>query len=744
MLSPLGRKVYAIVNYDNFEIFPDIIDEYSAMVRDLVDRFYSGVTRYTTSGFLRTKLGDALKQRAVAPHIYESAEEASAHLRELEGKTAQAETANKMTHMNKITQASRQAGEAPADQASAKARHSAAIPHCRRTGMLSPDAVDALADIAKRTNRLVRLYAERLKSDDGYQVIDPRTVAAHVPGVLPQNAEADPAPLVKEQIALWSDLALLWQRTAARLLFNAPAEPVIAPAQQDKRFKNELWAENPFFDYLKQSYLLMSRFLKRRCAASRASIRTPTTRRILHPPVPQRTVADQFRRDQSGRCSRRRSRSRGENLINGLRNLIEDLERGGGRLSLKMATSTAFRFGENIASSPGKVVFQNELMQLIQYAPSTPTVHRRPLLIVPPWINKFYILDLKPKNSFIKWCVDQGHTVFVISWVNPGAELAGKEFSDYLLEGPLAALDAIEQATGEAEVNVSRILHRRHPDREHARLYERQRSDERIASATLFTTLLDFADVGDISVFIDEAQLQLADEHMERLGYLEGHHMAEAFNLLRENDLIWFFFVNNYLLGREPAAFDLLYWNSDSTRMPATMQVLYLRNMYHRNVLKDPGGITLANVPIDLRKIEVPVYFLSTREDHIAPWRSTYAGTQLVSGPVRFVLGASGHVAGVINPPSANKYGYWTNEALPADRRLAEQGRVSSGFLVDRLDEVDRPVTGAGRFRRASPAAASSRRSRMRPVRMSRCASPVWRFNGPSGGDIAAHRRGPL
>jgi polyhydroxyalkanoate synthase len=288
------------------------------------------------------------------------------------------------------------------------------------------------------------------------------------------------------------------------------------------------------------------------------------------------------------------------------------------------------------------------------------------LLIVPPWINKFYILDLKPKNSFIKWCTGQGHTVFVISWINPGAELADKGFADYLLEGPMAAIDAIRKATAEEEVNVigyciggtlTAI----------ALAYMAATNDRRIAAATFFTTLLDFSDVGDISVFIDEAQLQLADEHMNRVGYLEGYHMAEAFNLMRENDLIWFFVVNNYLLGRDPAAFDLLYWNSDATRMPATMQSFYLRNMYHRNILKNAGGITLANVPIDLRKIDIPIYFLSTREDHIAPWRSIYSGSQLVSGPVRFVLGASGHVAGVINPPSANKYGYWTSKSKSAD-----------------------------------------------------------------------------
>jgi polyhydroxyalkanoate synthase len=528
-----------------------------------------------------------------------------------------------------------------------------------------PKAAEALADIAKRSSNLCSRYAERLKTSDGYQVIDHRTVAATFQE-LARKAAANPTPIIKEQFALWADLTLLWQRTATRLLLNTPVEPVIEPAKTDKRFKNEAWVEQPLFDYMKQYYLLLSRYLQSSVRGingvdphthHKAQFYTrqfvnalsPTNFVATNPVVLNTTI-------ETG----------GENLINGLRNLVEDLERGDGRLSLKMSDLAAFKFGENIANSPGKVVFQNELMQLIQYAPATPTVHRRPLLIVPPWINKFYILDLKPKNSFIKWCVDQGQTVFVISWINPGAELAHKGFSDYLLEGPLAAIDAIERATGETEVNVigycigGTLM-------ASTLAYMGATNDRRVASVTLFTALLDFSDVGDISVFIDEPQLELADQHMNRLGYLEGRHMSEAFNLMRENDLIWFFVVNNYLLGRDPAAFDLLYWNSDATRMPAKMQSYYLRNMYHRNVLKNAGGITLANVPIDLRKIDVPVYFLSTREDHIAPWRSTYAGTQLVSGPVRFVLGASGHIAGVINPPSANKYGYWTSEALPAD-----------------------------------------------------------------------------
>ena len=532
-------------------------------------------------------------------------------------------------------------------------------------GALSPKAIDALADIAKRSDRLFQLYIDKLKTDDGYQVIDPKTVVATFQELV-QRVEVDPAPIVKEQLALWTDMATLWQRTASRILFNTPVEPVVEPAKQDNRFKNKSWDENPLFDYMKQSYLLLSRYFQSSVrnvkgldphTLHQAEFYTRQFVNALSPTNFAATNPDVINKTMETRC---------ENLIAGLRNFIEDLERGGGRLRVKMADNEAFQFGKNIASTPGKVVFQNELIQLIQYEPSTPTVYRRPLLIVPPWINKFYILDLKPKNSFIKWCVDQGHSVFVISWVNPGAELASKAFSDYLLEGPLAAIDAIKRATGEAEVNVIGYCIGGTLTAT-ALSYMAARNDRRVTSATLFTALLDFADVGDISVFIDDAQLKLADEHMNRLGYLEGYQMAEAFNLMRENDLIWFFIVNNYLLGRDPAAFDILYWNSDSTRMPATMQSFYLRNMYHRNVLKNPGGITLANVPIDLRKINVPIYFLSTREDHIAPWRSTYAGTPLVSGPVRFVLGASGHVAGVINPPAANKYGYWTNETLPAD-----------------------------------------------------------------------------
>lgn len=572
----------------------------------------------------------------------------------------------------------------------ATARHSRTME--RIVKQLNPKATDtesaqpminALAEIAARSQRLVEQHVQRTQTDDGYQVVDPRTVMKTFQDLM-AKAVQNPSSIIKEQTEFWTNMTLLWQRTAARMLLNEAVEPVIKPAAEDKRFKNDIWVESYLFDYMKQCYLLLASHSQSAVrniegvdskTAKKAQFFTrqildalsPTNFAATNPVVLKATVE-----------------SRGENLINGLRHLIEDLERGEGRLSLKMSDLSAFRLGENIATSPGKVVYENDLMQLIQYQPTTETVHGRPLLIVPPWINKFYILDLKPKNSFIKWAVDQGHTVFVISWVNPGKELAAKDFTDYMLDGPLAALDAIKAATGEETVNivgyciggtlVASTL-----------AYMTAKSDNRIDSATLFTSLLDFSEVGDVSVFIDDDQLKLLDDHMDRLGYLEGHHMAEAFNLLRENDLIWSFVINNYLLGKSPLPFDLLYWNSDSTRMPAAMHGFYLRNMYHLNLLKEPGGIVLAEVPIDLRQVKTPTYFLSAREDHIAPWRSTYAGTQIFSGPIRFVLGASGHVAGVVNPPAANKYGYWTNEALPAEPEawLADADKHDGSWWTD-------------------------------------------------------------
>jgi polyhydroxyalkanoate synthase len=473
----------------------------------------------------------------------------------------------------------------------------------------------------------------------------------------------NPAKLVEAQLSLWKDYMALWQ-SATRRMLGENAEPVITPSAEDRRFKDALWDESYVFDYIKQSYLLTARWMQSTVkqveglddkTAKKVDFYTrqfvdamaPSNFALTNPEVIRTTL-------ESG----------GENLLKGLSNLLTDLERGKGQLAIKMTDMEAFRVGENIAVTPGKVIFQNELMQLLQYAPTTPNVLKRPLLIIPPWINKFYILDLREKNSFIRWAVGQGHTVFVVSWVNPDERLANKSFDDYMVQGPLAALDAIAAATGEREINVigyclgGTLL-------ACTLAYMAAKGDKRIASATFFTTMVDFAEAGELSVFIDEEQLAALEERMSEKGYLEARDMATTFNMLRANDLIWSFVVNNYLLGKDPFPFDLLYWNADSTRMPAAMHSFYLRQMYQENKLAK-GEITLLDTRIDLRKISTPAFILSTREDHIAPWKSTYAATQLYKGPVKFVLAASGHIAGVVNPPAANKYCHWTAAENPA------------------------------------------------------------------------------
>jgi polyhydroxyalkanoate synthase len=357
--------------------------------------------------------------------------------------------------------------------------------------------------------------------------------------------------------------------------------------------------------------------------------------------------------------------TKGANLLNGMKNLASDFDFKSRRLNISMVDKSQFEIGRNIATSPGKVVYQNELMQLIQFSPSTEKVFKRPLLIVPPWINKYYILDLGPKNSFIRWAVSKGYTLFVVSWINPDEKLSHKSFEDYLNEGVYAALDAVELATGENEINTigycigGTLL-------ASALSIMAQTGDQRIKSATFFTTQVDFSEPGELGVFIDEAQLDSLETKMEEKGYLDASEMSTSFNMLRANDLIWTYVVNNYLLGRSPAAFDLLYWNSDSTRMPVTMHTYYLREMYLKNKLVQPNGIELNGVGIDLSKVEVPVFLQSAMDDHIAPYPSVYKATQLYSGPVTFMLAGSGHIAGVINPPSAKKYYYYTNQEVPS------------------------------------------------------------------------------
>jgi polyhydroxyalkanoate synthase len=497
------------------------------------------------------------------------------------------------------------------------------------------------------------------------------------------NVLANPMALAEAQLNMYFDYLRLWQVSWLKLLGQNP-EPVAAPIKGDARFKDAEWQSNFLFDYFKQSYLIAARHIHDAVSSvdglspeSKKKVDfftrqyidalSPSNFALTNPQVLRETLA-----------------TGGTNLVKGLNNLLEDLDEGDGQLRIKMADTDAFEVGRNVATAPGKVVYQNELMQLIQYQPTTQEVFRRPLVIIPPWINKFYILDLREKNSFIRWAVSQGHTVFVISWVNPDERLAHKDFADYMFQGLLAALDAIEQATGEREVNLigyclgGTLLG--------ATLgYMAAKSDDRVKSATFFVALLDFSVPGELGVFIDEQQVQNLERRMNERGYLEGSQMAATFNMLRSNDLIWSFVINNYLLGKEPIPFDLLYWNGDSTRMPAKMHSFYLRNMYLRNALKEPGGIVLDGVPIDLRKVKTPAYFISTAEDHIAPWKSTYLGARVLGGPVRFVLGGSGHIAGIVNPPAAKTYCYWTNDVLQtsAEEWQAEAQRREGSWWDD-------------------------------------------------------------
>ncbi len=471
----------------------------------------------------------------------------------------------------------------------------------------------------------------------------------------------DPVVVASAQIDLFYNTLGIWHKTAERMLMLRARD---ADAPKDKRFKHPEWSENAVFNFVKDSYLVAAESILSAIrdvkGMDEASARKVDfyTRQFVDALSPSNFVAT------NPEVLTATLASGGQNLLRGLENLLADLERGNGRLAITMTDMKAFRLGENIATTPGKIVFQNELMQLIQYTPSTREVRRRPLLIVPPWINKFYVLDLQPKNSFIKWAVDQGHTVFAISWVNPDEKLAAKGFENYMLEGPLAALDAIESATGERSVNAigyclgGTLL-------ASTAAYSAAKGDDRITSATYFATLVDFTEVGDMAVFIDEEQLASLERRMRERGYLEAQDMATAFNMLRANDLIWSFVVSNYLLGKEHIPVDLLFWNSDSTRMPAAMHSFYLRKMYQQNLLAKPGGITLADTPIDLSKVRTPTFILATREDHIAPWKSTYAATRLYSGPIKFVLSDAGHMAGVISPPGT-KYGHWANDKLPS------------------------------------------------------------------------------
>jgi polyhydroxyalkanoate synthase len=433
-------------------------------------------------------------------------------------------------------------------------------------------------------------------------------------------------------------------------------EPVITPEKGDKRFSAPDWQQNPAFDALKQSYLLASTTLLRSASEVQGldehqqrklifylrqflDAISPTNVTFTNPQVIHETV-------QSG----------GQNLVTGMEHLLRDIKAG----QMKMTDTDAFAPGRNLALTPGEVIYRNKLIELIQYAPTTEKVYAIPLVFIPPWINKYYILDMQPQNSLIKFLVDAGFTVFVISWKNPDASMEEISFEDYLTLGPLAAFDVIKEITASPKINPvgycigGTLLSMMLP-------YLAAKKDDTANSATFFVSLQDFTEVGDTSVFIDEPQVRYVEGQMMERGYLDSRSMATMFNMLRANDLIWSNVVNNYLLGKEPPAFDLLYWNADGTRMTRAAHSFYLRNTYLENNLIKPGKIVLKGVPIDLGKIHQDIYAVGTEQDHIVPWRSAWRISQLAGGKVRFVLGGSGHIAGIINPPSKGR-GYWTND----------------------------------------------------------------------------------
>ncbi len=521
-----------------------------------------------------------------------------------------------------------------------------------------------LAKVFERAAQIARAVAERpeLAQKHVESQVTPIDQITKTLGAVAQSYMAEPQKLMEAQNQLWASYSQLWQNSWSKVL-GAEVGPVASPARNDKRFKDKDWQENAIFDFLKQFYLVSANWTQdviknadgidehtRRKARfyveQIANALSPSNFPASNPEVLRATLA-----------------TNGANLIEGLKNLENDMGMPDGRLRIKQSDTTAFEIGKNIAMTPGKVVFRNDTFELIQYAPAVKRAYEIPLLIVPPWINKFYILDLNPKKSFVRWATEQGLTVFVVSWVNADERQGRKTFSDYMREGFLEAVQAVQDATGAAKINVigycigGTLV-------ASALGYMAAKQDDRINSATFFTTQVDFEKAGDLLVYVDDEQVKWIEERMEEKGYLAGSRMADAFNLLRSNDLIWSYVINNYLLGKEPMPFDLLYWNSDSTQMPAGVHSFYLRECYMANKLSQ-GKMLLDGVHIDLRKVKIPVYNLAARDDHIAPLPSVFRLGQFMGGETRLVVSGSGHIAGVINPPEARKYHYWTNEQRP-------------------------------------------------------------------------------
>lgn len=484
---------------------------------------------------------------------------------------------------------------------------------------------------------------------------------------LSRHYAAHPEQLIEKQLGLWQDYMTLWQNSARRISGEEIA-PVIKPDAGDKRFRDAEWQENQAFDFIKQSYLLTSRWLTDsvdeiypREGHEKTKMRfftrqfieaiSPTNFALTNPEVIRETVESQ-----------------GQNLVKGFENIIRDYDMDKGRFTVTMTDNMKFEPGRNVASTPGKVIYRNELIELIQYNPTTERQYKRPLLIVPPWINKFYILDLRPENSLVKWLTDKGYSVFIISWRNPDQSMAEISLSDYMTLGPLKAMEIVRKATGETKINtVGYCIGGTLLSCTLAYLAAHDRLKKQVGCSTFLVTQVDFSEAGELKIFVDDGQIADMESTMAKQGYLDGSTMANTFNMLRANDLIWSFVINNYLKGKEPFPFDLLYWNADNTRLTRACHSQYLRDMYLHNNLVKPGAITLKDTPLDLGKITIPTYIQAAETDHICPWKSVYKDTWNFAGPKRFMLAGSGHIAGVVNPPSAKKYNHWLNDKLPRD-----------------------------------------------------------------------------
>ena len=477
-----------------------------------------------------------------------------------------------------------------------------------------------------------------------------------------QSHQSDPARLAMLQAAYFQQQMALWSEMLGResAMGGSDSAPAGADAGRDKRFSGRAWRDSHYHDYLSRAYLLNSRFLND--LVDGAELEAPAKQRLrfyTRQLIDAMSPANFFATNPE--ALQLVLDTRGESLHAGIRHLIEDMELG----RVSMVDESAFEVGRNLAVTPGEVVYENQLIQLIQYRPATSKVRKRPLLMVPPCINKFYILDLQPENSFVRYAVEQGNTVFMLSWRNITEDgLSALTWDDYMAEGVLKAIDVVRAITRSETINAlgfcvgGTLLAA-------ALAVLRARGEDRVASVTLLATMLDFSDTGDIDVFIDEASITAREAAIGKGGILSGKELAFVFSALRANDLVWSYVVNNYLKGKSPDAFDILYWNADSTNLPGPMYCWYVRNMYLENRLRQPGALTMCGVPVDLGAIRLPTYILATREDHIVPWKTAYLSTHYLKGDTRFVLGASGHVAGVINPPAKQRRGYWTYDRLP-------------------------------------------------------------------------------